>query len=86
MTWYFAVGGSGFEPVTPSVSDTGAHGADPRQRSSSPIFVSADIHFPGHKIITAILDAGGHVVARAKSDLALPAAPGGGGWLPDGSG
>jgi len=25
------------------------------------------------------------VVARAKSDLALPAAPGGGGWLPDGS-
>jgi hypothetical protein len=44
-----------------------------------------DRNFPGHKIITAILDAGGHVVARAKSDLALPAAPGGGGWLPDGS-
>src|SRR5260370_588227 len=39
-----------------------------------------DRNFPGHKIITAILDAGGHVVARAKSDLALPAAPGGGGW------
>jgi hypothetical protein len=29
------------------------------------------------------VDAGGHVVARAKSDLALPVAPGG--WLPDGS-
>jgi Insertion element 4 transposase N-terminal len=44
-----------------------------------------DRNFPGHKIITAILDAGGHVVARAKSDLALPLAPGGGGWLADGS-
>ncbi len=42
-----------------------------------------DRNFPGHKIITAILDAGGHVVARAKSDLALPVAPGG--WLADGS-
>jgi len=42
-----------------------------------------DRNFPGHKIITAILDAGGHVVARAKSDLALPLAPGG--WLADGS-
>jgi hypothetical protein len=44
-----------------------------------------DRNFPGHKIITAILDAGGQVVARAKSDLALPPAPGGGGWLADGS-
>src|SRR6266536_4867139 len=43
-----------------------------------------DRNFPGHKIITAILDAGGHVVARVKSNLALPAAPGGG-WLADGS-
>jgi len=34
-----------------------------------------DRNFPGHKIITAILDAGGHVVARAKSDLALPVTP-----------
>jgi Insertion element 4 transposase N-terminal len=42
-----------------------------------------DRNFPGHKIITAILDAGGHVVARAKSDLALPVTPGG--WLADGS-
>ena len=42
-----------------------------------------DRNFPGHKIITAILDAGGHVVARVKSNLALPVTPGG--WLPDGS-
>jgi len=42
-----------------------------------------DRNFPGHKIITAILDAGGHVAARAKSDLALPLTPGG--WLADGS-
>ena len=42
-----------------------------------------DRNFPGHKIITAILDAGGQVVARARSDLALPLIPGG--WLPDGS-
>ena len=44
-----------------------------------------DRNFPGHKIITAIVGAGGHVVARVKSNLALPVAPGGGGWLPDGS-
>ena len=42
-----------------------------------------DRNFPGHKIITAILDAGGHVVARAKSDLALPLTPDG--WLSDSS-
>ncbi len=42
-----------------------------------------DRNFPGHKIITAIVDAGGQVVARAKSDLALPVTPGG--WLADGS-
>jgi hypothetical protein len=42
-----------------------------------------DRNFPGHKIITAILDAGGHVIARIKSNIALPAAAGG--WLPDGS-
>src|SRR6266508_934236 len=44
-----------------------------------------DRNFPGHKIITAIVGAGGHVVARVKSNLALPVAPGGGGWLPGGS-
>jgi hypothetical protein len=42
-----------------------------------------DRNFPGHKIITAILDAGGHVVARVKSGIALPVTAGG--WLPDGS-
>src|SRR5260370_3872658 len=41
-----------------------------------------DRNFPGHKIITPILYSGGHVVAPTKSGLALPAAPGGGGWLP----
>ena len=39
---------------------------------------------PGHGLITAILDAGGHVVARVGEGVALPLEPGGG-WLPDGS-
>ena len=39
---------------------------------------------PGYDLITAILDAGGHVVARVSATVALPLAPGGG-WLPDGS-
>ena len=43
-----------------------------------------DRNFPGHELITAILDAGGHVVARAGDTLSLPMTPGGG-WLPDGS-
>jgi len=43
-----------------------------------------DRNFPGHELITAILDAGGHVVARVSATLALPLEPGGG-WLPDGS-
>jgi hypothetical protein len=39
---------------------------------------------PGHEIIAAIIDAGGHVVARVKDKSpALPAASDG--WLPDGS-
>ncbi len=42
-----------------------------------------DRNFPGHKIITAILDAGGHVIARIKSNIALPVTADG--WLPDGS-
>jgi hypothetical protein len=41
-----------------------------------------DRNFPGHEIITAILDAGGHVVARIKEGIALPDT---GQWLPDGS-
>ena len=40
-------------------------------------------NFPGHKIITAIMDAGGHVVARVKAGISLPVT--GGGWLTDGS-
>jgi hypothetical protein len=43
-----------------------------------------DRNFPGYDLITAVLDAGGHVVARAGEGVALPLAPGGG-WLPDGS-
>lgn len=46
--------------------------------------VCFDRNFPGHELVTAILDAGGHVVARAGSTLSLPVTPGGG-WLPDGS-
>jgi hypothetical protein len=43
-----------------------------------------DRNFPGRKIITAILDAGGHVVARVRAGISLPFAEDGG-WLPDGS-
>jgi hypothetical protein len=43
-----------------------------------------DRNFPGYDVITAILHAGGHVVARVKAGIALPLEPGGG-WLPDGS-
>ncbi len=42
-----------------------------------------DQNFPGHKIITAILDAGGHLVARVKAGISLPVTEDG--WLPDGS-
>jgi hypothetical protein len=43
-----------------------------------------DRNFPGYDLVTAILDAGGHVVARVSATVALPLAPGGG-WLGDGS-
>ena len=43
-----------------------------------------DRNFPGHELITAVLHAGGHVVARVKGGISLPMASGGG-WLPDGS-
>jgi hypothetical protein len=43
-----------------------------------------DRNFPGHELITAILDAGGHVIARVGETVSLPLEPGGG-WLPDGS-
>jgi hypothetical protein len=50
------------------------------------LVVCFDRNFPGHDLVTAILDAGGHVIARVKEGIALP--PGDGpdrGWLPDGS-
>src|SRR6266851_423459 len=43
-----------------------------------------DRNFPGYDLISAILAAGGHAVARVKAGISLPAEPGGG-WLPDGS-
>ena len=46
--------------------------------------VCFDRNFPGYDLISAILAAGGHVVARVKAGISLPAEPGGG-WLPDGS-
>ncbi len=50
------------------------------------LVVCFDRNFPGHDLITAIVDAGGHVVARVKAGIALPFADGPGrGWLPDGS-
>jgi hypothetical protein len=42
-----------------------------------------DRNFPGHDLITAIVNAGGHVVARVKAGISLPMEPGG--WLPGGS-
>jgi Insertion element 4 transposase N-terminal len=42
-----------------------------------------DRNFPGYDLITAIVAAGGHVVARVKEGISLPLEPGG--WLPDGS-
>ncbi|MGH3225534.1 MAG: hypothetical protein ACRDPY_43755 [Streptosporangiaceae bacterium] len=43
-----------------------------------------DRNFPGYDLVTAILDAGGHVAARASGTLSLPVAEDGG-WLGDGS-
>ncbi len=54
-----------------------------RRRHTSGRVFCFDRNFPDHKIITAILDAGGHVVARIKAGIALPVIAGG--WLPDGS-
>jgi hypothetical protein len=44
-----------------------------------------DCNFPGHDLITAILNAGGHVIARVKEGISLPLSGPGHGWLPDGS-
>ena len=44
-----------------------------------------DRNFPGYDLITAILQAGGHVIARVKEGISLPSDGPGRGWLPDGS-
>ena len=45
-----------------------------------------DRNFPGYDLITAILDAGGHVIARVKEGISLDFEDSPGrGWLPDGS-
>jgi hypothetical protein len=44
-----------------------------------------DRNFPGYDLITAIVAAGGHVVARVKEGISLPFDGQGHGWLPDGS-
>ena len=42
-----------------------------------------DRNFLGYHLITAILDAGGHLIMRVRSGINLPVTEGG--WLPDGS-
>jgi hypothetical protein len=42
-------------------------------------------NFPGYDLITAILQAGGHVIARVKEGIPLPSGGPDCGWLPDGS-
>ena len=44
-----------------------------------------DRNFPGYDLITAILHAGGHVIARVKEGISLPFSGPDRGWLPDGS-
>ena len=44
-----------------------------------------DRNFPGYDLITAILEAGGHVIARVKEGISLPFDEPDRGWLPDGS-
>ena len=54
---------------------------DPRTRD-----LAAQPTLPGHELITAILDAGGHVIARMKEGISLDFEDGPDrGWLPDGS-
>ena len=47
--------------------------------------VCFDRNFPGYDLITAILQAGGHVIARVKEGISLPFDGPDRGWLPDGS-
>ncbi len=42
-----------------------------------------DRNFLGYEVITAILDAGGHLIMRVRDGISLPLISGG--WLPDGS-
>jgi hypothetical protein len=50
------------------------------------LVVCFDRNFPGYDLVTAILDAGGHVIARVKEGIALPFEDSPArGWLPDGS-
>ena len=44
-----------------------------------------DRNFPGYDLICAIVNAGGHVVARVKQGISLPFSGQDRGWLPDGS-
>jgi hypothetical protein len=44
-----------------------------------------DRNFPGYDLIAAILQAGGHVIARVKEGISLPFDGPDRGWLPDGS-
>jgi hypothetical protein len=44
-----------------------------------------DRNFPGYDLITAILETGGHVIARVKEGISLPSGGPDRGWLPDGS-
>ena len=49
------------------------------------LVVCFDRNFPGDDLITAILQAGGHVIARVKEGISLPFDGPDRGWLPDGS-
>jgi hypothetical protein len=50
------------------------------------LVVCSGRNFPGHDLVLAIVQAGGHVVARVKEGISLPLEDGPGrGWLPDGS-
>ena len=49
------------------------------------LVICFDRNFPGYDLITAILQAGGHVIARVKEGISLPFDGPDRGWLPDGS-
>ena len=71
--------GRGADPAGPP-------GPPPPGPSSPAASICFDRNFPGYDLITAILDAGGHVVARVKEGISLPFQDGQDrGWLPDGS-